>query len=88
MADLLIHPGMASLTWTLVLMQVLSLIWMGMVVAEYGVMARKQSAFLRALNQAASTPRRWPVLVIAYIASTVAIATVSLGLYAFQPHLL
>ena len=81
---------MAVVSGIVFLMEILSLVFLGLCVSEFRLIARRHAAFFRAMGEKAyaKEERMSSILLWVYIITTVAIALITIFFFVFQPHLL
>lgn len=88
--ELFSTPGMTSVFAFVMALEVLSLAYFGITVAEYGVLRRKHRAFFKAIKGGtkAHEERASGVIFWIYVATTIAVTGVTTVTFVFQPHLI
>lgn len=88
MDTLLTTSGMLTTSVIVLVLEALSLLSMGVILLAYRRAHRKQVALFQTLQDEPAELVGHPILVGAYVVTTIGIGIVSFYLFAFQPHLL
>lgn len=90
MTDLFLSPGMIAISSTVILMEILSLGFLGLCISEFRLLKRRHASFFHAIGdkgyehkEKLSTLFLW-----IYVALTIAATLVTGFFFIFQPHLL
>ena len=91
MDGLFVTPGMTALSVGIILVELLSLAFLWAASYEYRQLIRRHAGFFEAIDgggRYAHIRRTSRAIYACYVLSTLAVTTVTLLLFVFQPHLL